>query len=144
MTADNYSQTAAGPSSWPHSGRGERRPQTAKARRTNSPLEPPAALRGKGQSAEYRRWNDLCRHYGTRLGSKRLADEGTRALLLNLIWVTLQIERIRDLPPTQQPKPETQLHQLQEQRALLQALGLNGATRSDDSNTLSDYLKESV
>ena len=103
----------------PPSGRGEKRPQTARARRTNFPLEPPEALRGRGQSPEGRRWTDLCRAWGQRLGHERLADEGTRALLLNLISITLHIERMRDLPLEQQPRVETQLHILQEQRTLL-------------------------
>src|SRR5262249_8416183 len=58
---------------------GERRPKTARAARTNRPLELPAALRGKGQTPEGRRRRDLCRHYGQRLGAERLADEATRA-----------------------------------------------------------------
>ena len=81
----SHDRAAFGTPPWPYSGRGERRPQTARAHRTNSPLELPAALRGRGQTPEGRRWRDLCRHYGSRLGPERLADEATRALLLNLI-----------------------------------------------------------
>jgi hypothetical protein len=140
VTTADHNQTAAEPSPWPFSGRGERRPQTARAARTNHPLEPPAALRGRGQSAEFRRWRDLCHHFGQRLGPKRLADEATRALLLNLIWVTLQIERMRDAPLAQQPPTHTQLHCVQEQRTLLQALGLNAGRNDDSPNALRNYL----
>jgi hypothetical protein len=127
---------------WPYSGRGERRPQTARAARTNSPLELPAALRGKGQTPEGRRWRDLCRHYGSRLGPERLADEGTRALLLNLIWLTLELERIRDAPPAQRPPIHTLLHTAQEQRALLQQLGLSESTRmGGGADELRDHLR---
>jgi hypothetical protein len=44
-------------------GRGERRPQTARAGRTNDPFALPEALRGRGQSSEGRRWRDLARAY---------------------------------------------------------------------------------
>jgi hypothetical protein len=136
----DHKQTASEPSPWPFSGRGEKRPQTARARRTNYPLEPPAALRGKGQSPEFRRWRDLCRFYGQRLGAERLKDEGARALLLNLISLTLQLERIRDLPLAQQPRLESQLHLIQEHRTLLAALGLTEPTRSENGNGLRELL----
>jgi hypothetical protein len=140
-----HERAAYGTAPWPYSGRGQRRPQTARSRRTNSPLELPAALRGKGQSPEGRRWRDLCRFYGSRLGPERLADEATRALLLNLIWLSLELERIRDLPTSQRPPVHTSLHMSQEQRTLLQQLGLNEPAHSDgssDERGLRGYLEE--
>ena len=123
----SHDRAAFGTAPWPHSGRGERRPQTARAHRTNHPLELPAALRGKGQTPEGRRWRDFCRHWGGRLGPERLADEATRAQLLNLIWLTLELERIRDASAPQRPPVHTLLHMSQEQRVLLQQFGLNEA-----------------
>jgi hypothetical protein len=137
----DHNQTASTSSPWPYSGRGERRPQTARARRTNFPLELPARLRGRGQTSEGRRWRDLCRHYGSRLGPERLADEATRACLLNLIWITLELEHFRDSPPAQRPPVHTLLHLSQEQRVLLQQLGLSAPTRSN-GETLEQVLRE--
>jgi hypothetical protein len=141
----DHNQIASGTAPWPYSGRGQRRPQTARAKRTNSPLELPEALRGRGQSPEGRRWRDLCRFYGNKLGAERLADEGTRALLLNLLWVTLRLERVRDTAVGDQPPTHTVLHLCQEQRTLLQELGLSAPTRSngsDDEHGLRGYLEE--
>ena len=139
----SHDRAAFGTAPWPYSGRGERRPQTARAHRTNSPLELPATLRGKGQTPEGRRWRDLCRHYGSRLGPERLADEATRAQLLNLIDLTLRLERIRD--SAQQPPTHTILHLCQEQRALLAELGLSershGNNNGDSGPDLHDYLR---
>jgi hypothetical protein len=139
----SHDRAAFGTAPWPYSGRGERRPQTARAHRTNSPLELPAALRGRGQSPEGRRWRDLCRHYGGKLGAERLADEATRALLLNLVDLTLRLERIRD--SAQQPTTHTVLHLCQEQRTLLQQLGLSershGNNNGDSGPDLHDYLR---
>jgi hypothetical protein len=76
------------------------------------------------------------------LGAERLADEATRAQLLNLIWLTLELERIRDLPSAQRPPVHTLLHMSQEQRVLLQQLGLNEATKSNgESETLEQVLR---
>jgi hypothetical protein len=136
----SHDRAAFGAAPWPYSGRGERRPQTARAHRTNSPLELPATLRGKGQTPEGRRWRDLCHHYGGKLGPERLVDEATRAQLLNLIWLTLELERIRDAPAPQRPPVHTLLHMSQEQRVLLQQLGLNEATRSN-GETLEQVLR---
>jgi hypothetical protein len=138
--SDHYPTAPVTPS-WPFSGRGEKRPQTARARRTNFPLEPPAALRSKGQnSSEYRRWKDLCRHYGQRLGPQRLADEAVRAKLLSLIWTTLELERARDAGTV---AAHTLLHLSQHQLVLLAELGLNDATRSNgDGGALRDYLRD--
>src|SRR5262249_27446783 len=120
-----------------------RRPQTARAARTNSPLEPPEHLRGKGHTAAGRRWRDLCRFYGNRLGASRLADEATRARLLNLIWLTLELERLRDARVCDRPPVHTLLHMSQEQRVLLQELGLSEPTRSsgEGGDALHDYLR---
>ena len=71
------------------------------------------------------------RHWGPRLGAQRLADEAIRATLLNLIWITLELERIRDLPTSQRPAIHTVLHISQEQRVLLQQLGLNEPEQRD-------------
>jgi hypothetical protein len=125
----SHDRAAFGTAPWPYSGRGERRPQTARAHRTNSPLELPAALRGKGQTSEGRRWRDLCHHYGGKLGAERLADEATRAKLLSLIHLTMRLEAMRDaaiLLPL-----HSELHAVQELRTLLQDLGLSEPTRSN-------------
>ena len=138
----SHDRTAFGATFWPYSGRGQQRPQTARSRRTNSPLELPEALRGKGQTSEGRRWRDLCRFYGSRLGPERLADEATRACLLNLIWVSLELERIRDAPAPQRPPVHNLLHMSQEQRVLLQQLGLSQLTRNNgDADDLRDHLR---
>jgi hypothetical protein len=136
----SHDRAAFGTAPWPYSGRGERRPQTARAHRTNSPLELPAALRGKGQTPEGRRWRDLCRYYGGKLGAERLTDEATRAQLLNLIQMTLDLEHYRDLSPVQRPRVETILHLVQEQRVLLASLGLSETTRSN-GETLEQVLR---
>ena len=73
----SQSETTSEPSPWPFSRRGERRPQTARARRSNAPLELPPGLRG--QSPEGRRWRDLAEHYSTRLGTERMNREDIRA-----------------------------------------------------------------
>ena len=138
----SHDRAAFGTAPWPYSGRGERRPQTARAHRTNSPLELPATLRGKGQTPEGRRWRDLCRHYAGKLGAERLADEATRAQLLNLIDLTLRLERIRD--SAQQPPTHTILHLCQEQRTLLAELGLSERSHGNNGDSgpdLHDYLR---
>ena len=99
----SHDRTAFGTAPWPYSGRGERRPQTACAHRTNSPLELPATLRGKGETPEGRRWRDLVRHWGNKLGPQCLRDEGTRAKLLNLVWMTLELEAMRDADAVRRP-----------------------------------------
>jgi hypothetical protein len=123
----------------PYSGVGEIRPLTARARRTNSPLDLPATLRGKGQTPEGRRWRDLCRHYGSKIGNERLADEGIRAKLLSLIHLTLRLEQMRDAAT---PLPlHSELHAVQELRTLLQDLGLNGDTNNfGNAHELPGYL----
>jgi hypothetical protein len=126
------------PSPWPFSGRGEKRPQTGRAKRTNFPLEPPAALRGKGNTPAGRRWRDLCRFYGNRLGAERLKDEATRAKLLALIHLTLRLEAARDAG--QKLPLHSELHAVQELRTLLQDLGLNEPMRSEGPPDLHDYL----
>jgi hypothetical protein len=129
---------------WPYSGRGEKRPHTAYSARTNSPLEPPDYLRRRDQAAQRRRWVDLCRFYGNKIGAARLKDEGVRALLLSLISITLQIERLRDAPLAEQAA-YSELHLGQEQRALLASLGLIEAPPSNsnsggDGHDLQNYL----
>jgi hypothetical protein len=116
-----------------------------RAARTNNPLVPPAGV--PARSPEGRRWRDLCRHYGSKLGAERLRDEATRARLLNLVWLTLELEHIRDTPPAQRPPVHTCLHLSQEQRVLLSELGLSEPARSGgEGDALQAYLatKESV
>jgi hypothetical protein len=76
-------------------------------------------------------------------GPQRLRDEGTRAKLLNLVWMTLELERIRD--SAQQPPTHTILHICQEQRTLLAELGLSershGNNNGDSGPDLHDYLR---
>jgi hypothetical protein len=103
------------------------RPAFVRAARTNNPLVPPAGV--PARSSQGRRWRDLCRHYGGRLGPERLADEATRARLLNLIWLTTELERLRDARFCDRPPIHTLLHMSQEQRVLLAELGLAEPTR---------------
>ena len=87
-----------------------------RARRTNHPLVPPAGLRPG--SREARRWTD--------------------AKLLSLIHLTLRLEQMRDATP---PLPlHSELHAVQELRALLADLGLNDAP-SDAAPNLQEYLR---
>lgn len=112
-----------------------------RAARTNNPLAPPAGL--DPRSPEGRRWRDLARYFGQRLGAERLRDEAQRALLLNLVSITLEIERIRDTPTATQPQVHTRLHLMQEQRCLLAELGLSGAARNGEPSALRDLLRDS-
>ena len=110
-----------------------------RARRTNHPLVPPASLRPRSPQA--RRWADLVRHWGPRLGAERLADESVRAQLLSLVWLTLQLEQLRDAGPGAAPI-HTVLHLTQEVRTLLAALGLSEPTRSNgNGETLEQLLR---
>ena len=127
----DHNQATSGIQPGVRSGRGERRPHTAYAWRTNHPLELPAALRGKGHTPIGRRWRDLCRHWGNKLGPERLRDEGTRAKLLNLIWMTLELEAMRDADSARRSPVHTQLHLCQEQRTLLAELGLSEPAHSN-------------
>jgi hypothetical protein len=116
----------------PYSGRGERRPQTARAARSNDPLALPEALRGRGQSPEGRRWRDLAAHYSAQLGSQRMKREEVRARVRSLIWLTIEIERLHDIRVCDRPPIHTLLHMVQEQRVLIAELGLSDATRSSE------------
>jgi hypothetical protein len=106
--------------------------------RTNNPLMCPPGL--DPRSSRGRRWRDLCRHYGQRLGAERLVDEATRARLLNLIWLTLELERLRDARVCDRPPVHTLLHMSQEQRVLLSELGLSEPARSNDDVAQPDPL----
>ena len=105
-----------------------RRSAFVQAARTNNPLQLPAGMRSR--SPQGRRWRDLSHAWGE-ARPRRLADEATRAQLLNLIWLTMELECIRDLPTSQRPPVHTLLHMSQEQRVLLQQLGLNEPTQSN-------------
>jgi hypothetical protein len=137
----DYNRTASEPSPWPYSGRGEHRPQTARAARTNDPLALPKTLRGRGQSPQGRRWRDLARAYSAQLGPERMQREDVRARLRNLIWLTIELERLHDTAVSDRPPIHTLLHMTQEQRVLLAELGLCDATRSD-APRLSQYLEQ--
>jgi hypothetical protein len=105
-----------------------------RAARTNQPLALPAGMRSR--SPEGRRWRDLCRHYGNRLGAERLADEATRAKLLALIHLTMRLELARDAAT---PLPlHSELHAVQELRTLLQDLGVSEP--QSNGSGLRDYL----
>jgi hypothetical protein len=106
----NYNQTGAELAS--HSA-------FIRARRTNNPLAAPKGL----SQQDARRWRDLVRSYGPRLGAERLSNEATRAQLLALIHLTLRLEQMRDAAP---PSPlHSEIHAVQQLRTLLQDLGLN-------------------
>jgi hypothetical protein len=110
-----------------------------RAARTNNPLAVPKGVGAR--TPEGRRWRDLCRVWGQRLGPERLRDEATRAKLLALIHLTLRLEQMRDAA---QPLPlHSELHAVQELRTLLHDLGLNEPTRSNGGATLADLMRES-
>lgn len=87
-------QTSSGPSDWPFSGRGEKRPQTARAARTNDPLSLPPGVRG--QSPRGRRWRDLAAYYSTLLGAERMKQEEVRTRVRSVLWLTVEVERLQD------------------------------------------------
>ena len=119
----DHPEAAAGTTPWPHSGRGERRPQTGRAARTNHPLVLPPGL--NGQSPAGRRWRDLVEHYSVQLGPERMRNESIRARLRSLVWLTLEIERCTDERVCDKPVAiHTLLHMGQELRVLLAELGL--------------------
>ena len=119
----SHRQTASEPSPWPFSGRGERRPQTARAARTNDPLELPPGVRG--QSPEGRRWRDLAAHYSTRLGAERMNREDIRARVRLILWLTVELERLQDQRMCDKPAPLHMLLYMQKElRDLLRSLGL--------------------
>jgi hypothetical protein len=140
VTTLDHNQTRAEPAVRLRSGRGERRPQTARAARTNDPLALPEALRGRGQSPEGRRWRDLAAHFAARLGKERMQSEATRARVRNLIWLTVELERLHDACVCDRPPVHTWLHMSQEQRVLLTELGLSESTRSNGDD-LRDHLR---
>jgi hypothetical protein len=79
-----------------------------------------------GLSPGGRRWRDLVAYYSQALGPERLRNEGVRARLRSLIWLTIEIERCTDERVCDKPMPiHTLLHMTQELRALLAELGLN-------------------
>ena len=66
-----------------------------RSKRTNDPLALPPSMDGpRAQSSDSRRWLDLVAAYGAQLGPERMTQEQTRALLSNLIGLTLISERI--------------------------------------------------
>jgi len=136
----NRNQTVAEPSSWPYSGRGERRPQTGRAARTNHPLGLPEGLHGQSPGA--RRWRDLARSYSARLGAERMRREDVIARVRSVVWLTLEIERLQDERLCDQPVPlHTLLHMTQELRVLISELGLSTPAGSERPPSLQGYLR---
>lgn len=131
-------ETTPQPLSWSYSGRGERRPQTARARRSNAPLELPSGIHG--QSPEGRRWRDLATHYSTQLGAEHMKREDVRARVRSVLWLTVELERLQDERLCGKPvATETVLHLTQELRLLLRELGLSGST-STTLPSVADYV----
>lgn len=89
----NPETTTQRPSGDHYCGRGERRPKTGRAARTNDPLRLPDGLHGNSPQA--RRWRDLLGFYSAQLGD-RLCREDVRALLGSLVSLTLLSERLND------------------------------------------------
>jgi hypothetical protein len=130
VTDAHHNQTAVKPTPWPFSGRGEKRPQTARAKRTNDPFRLPDELHGQSPGA--RRWRDLVSHYSAQLGAERMKREDVRARVRSLVWLTIEIERLHDERVCDKPVPlHTLLHMTQELRTLIAELGLSTDTRSE-------------
>ena len=129
----NQPQTSLEPSAklpgGPYCGRGERRPQTARAHRTNDPLGLPDGLHGQSPGA--RRWRDLCRAYSAQLGAERMRHESVIARVRTICWLTCEVERLQDDRMCNKPVPlHTLLHMTQELRVLIAELGLSGTETS--------------
>jgi hypothetical protein len=76
-----------------HTGKGQSRPTTRKAAKTNNPLLlPPGTDR---TSPRARRWRDIATFYAAQLGD-RIKQEPVRALLISLVSMTLMLERLND------------------------------------------------
>jgi len=122
-------QAEARPKSY--SGRGERRPQTARAARTNDPLRLPDGMRG--MSAQGRRWRDLVGFYAAQLG-ERIKQEQVRALVSSLVSMTLISERLNDRVTRGEEVDPNHLIQLsQSLLRLLSELGLGAAPHESDA-----------
>jgi hypothetical protein len=137
-TLADHNQTISEPPVWPYSGRGERRPQTARAARTNDPLGLPDGLHGQSPAA--RRWRDLATHYSVQLGVECMKREDIRARVRSVLWLTCEVERLQDERLCGKPvATETVLHLTQELRLLLRELGLSGST-STTLPSVADYV----
>jgi hypothetical protein len=92
-------------------------------------------------TARGRRWRDLAVHYSQQLGDERMTREDVRARLRSLIWLTIEFERLQDETICDQPVAiHSVLHMTQEQRALLNELGLCDAPPSDALPSVADYV----
>lgn len=135
MTRD---PTSSMRSDWTFSGRGEKRPQTARAARTNDPLELPQGVRG--QSPEGRRWRDLAAHYSARLGAERMEREDVRVRIRLILWLTIELERMQDQRLCDKPAPlQMLLYMQKELRDLLRSLGLHVVVPTSARNS-KDYV----
>ncbi|MCK1354642.1 hypothetical protein IVB56_27235 [Bradyrhizobium sp. CW7] len=127
-----------------YSGKGERRPQTGRAARTNDPLRLPDGMHG--MSPQGRRWRDLVGFYTAQLG-ERSRQEQVRALLGSLISMTLISERLNDRVTRGEDVDPNHLIQLSQSiLRLLNELGLNGAPSKPDTEgpSLKDHIARRV
>jgi hypothetical protein len=138
----DHDQTALGPPGKWHSGRGERRPQTARAARTNDPLRLPEGLHGLSPQA--RRWRDLINAYSAKLG-ERMKDEHVRVLLGSLVSLTLIAERLNDEVTRGQPVDPNHLIQVSQTiMRLLNELGVSAAPRAESPLNLKAHIAKRV
>jgi hypothetical protein len=134
----NHDQTYSEPPGKSRSGRGERRPQTARAARTNDPLRLPEGLHGLSPQA--RRWRDLVNAYSAKLG-ERMKDEHVRALLGSLVSLTLIAERSNDEVTRGQPVDPNHVIQVSQTiMRLLNELGINAAPRAEPPLNLKAHI----
>lgn len=127
-----------------YSGRGERRPQTARAARTNDPLRLPDGIHGMSQQG--RRWRDLVGFYASQLG-ERIRQEQVRALVGSLVSMTLVSERLNDRVTRGEDVDPNHIIQLSQSiLRLLSELGLGAAPRETDAPepSLRDHITRRV
>ena len=87
----------------------------------------PVLIRARRRGAG---WRDLAEPYAGLLGPERMAARGRARPAAQLLWLTVEIERLQSERMSDRPVPlHTVLHATQERRALLTELGLSDATR---------------
>jgi hypothetical protein len=79
-------------------------------------------------SSRGRRWRDLVTIFAEQLGEERMRDEAIKTRLGVLVMLTLELERLSEEQVCDRPlDPHQLVHLAQEQRALMQELGLGSA-----------------
>jgi hypothetical protein len=116
------------------------RPRTLRSATTNDPLRLPSGL--DSHSSEGRRWRDLADAYAAQLGPERMKYDIVQTQLRSLLWLSIELERLQAERLADKNVPlHTVLHATQEVRALIAALGLSEAMRSD-GESLHDVLRD--